>query len=392
MAVSERTVGGKRRYQAEVFKDGVRVASKRFDTKAQAYAWHEEERARWRRGVGVSGQKTFGEVLDRFEADHVAGLRASTKARWAWFLEVFRKSVLSGVRMSEMTALDVDGFIHWLMKQPTAKSVNRESFVKEVRALSVVCQFFVDFEDERFVVPVTRRHLKMAKYKPTKAGKIRTRDKFIPVEDLRAWLSRLKYELDPVFHRMAVLQTVLGLRIGEVASLKWSAVDLDRGTIRVERTMEWTDADGKKVQRPGDAPKTEASNRTLPAPSVVIEALRAAKRDHPYSTVVFRTRRGRLVGYETVRQAYNRAFEREGLKWSATHILRHTHATLGLGAGRAEAVQSNLGHTSQAQMEAYGKAHLAVTNDIPEKVAALLLGGEEKDHVTFTSPEGVSRK
>jgi integrase len=387
MAVTERrTAAGRRYYRAEVFVHGVRVADRQCETKSEAHAWHDETKKRWLQGRGAKGELRLAQVIERFRAEHVSPLRASTRHRWEMFLKFFEEAPLARVQMADVTSAEVDEFVGWLLRHPAAENPNRDSFVKELRALAVVFQFYVDYEDERFVIPVTKRHLKRARFKPADPERIRSREKFIPPEDLNRWLERLKDERDPVYYRLALVQVVMGMRIGEVAALGWDRVDFEAGTIKVDRTMDW------QAREPADAPKTESSRRVLPMPPIVAETLKSARRSAPMSTMVFRNRAGALVAYEAIRVAYNRAFEDAGLKWTATHVLRHTHGTLGLREGRAEAVQANLGHSSRDQTETYAKAHLAVVNDIPTRVAAFVRTGDGGDHAENHARRGSDRK
>ncbi len=65
---------------------------------------------------------------------------------------------------------------------------------------------------------------------------------------------------------MVTTQAGLGLRIGELLSLRAQDVDFMRRSVRIE----WQLAPGQKTR---SAPKTRLSTRTLPLPQVVAEAL-----------------------------------------------------------------------------------------------------------------------
>lgn len=55
-----------------------------------------------------------------------------------------------------------------------------------------------------------------------------------------------------------------GLRRGEVLGLKWDAIDFDRGTITVKRTVTIVNLDGEYKDIEHDSAKTKSSLRTLP--------------------------------------------------------------------------------------------------------------------------------
>jgi integrase len=74
----------------------------------------------------------------------------------------------------------------------------------------------------------------------------------------------------------AKLLSLLGLRPAEVCGLRWSDVDLDVGTLRVEitRTLVATDHGMVVIEK---GPKSASGRRTLPLPPQVTTALRAFK-------------------------------------------------------------------------------------------------------------------
>jgi integrase len=68
-----------------------------------------------------------------------------------------------------------------------------------------------------------------------------------------------------------------GVRIGEACGLRWSAVDLAAGTVRIEATLIRVSGQGLAVQ---EVPKTTAGRRTLALPGFVLDLLRGAPKSH----------------------------------------------------------------------------------------------------------------
>jgi integrase len=85
---------------------------------------------------------------------------------------------------------------------------------------------------------------------------------------------------DDRFYGVYVLALVLGMRRGEVLGLRWSAVDLDGGTLRVRSSLQRVG--GQLVL---SSPKTRRSRRVIPLPRAVVKVLRA----HRESQAVERT-------------------------------------------------------------------------------------------------------
>lgn len=366
-------------WEAEVFVSGVRLATQTFDTQAAAARWHDETKAAYESGRGAFGEMTLGRVIELYREKEFPVLVEGSRRQARNRLKLIEPSPVASKRMRDVDAHTVDTYLDWVLKHPSAENPNRTSFVKELKFLSVLFGFYREHYDERFPNPVMKRHFKRARYKgalPKKAD-----DHFMPVDHANRWLAELRRQRDPLYRRLGQFQVIMGTRIGETGALCWDKVDFERGVVHIHRTMVWRDELGRKVRQIVNRTKTPESRRTLPMPPEVRELLLEARAAHPDSTVVFRQAYGHLVAYDNVRQAYNRAFEAAGLPWTATHICRDTNGTLPLldEQVRTEAVRVNHGHTSVKQTEGYAKARAVVKNVVPETVARLLAGGEEKN-------------
>jgi integrase len=161
-----------------------------------------------------------------------------------------------------------------------------------------------------------------------------------------------------------VLAIYTGLRQGELLGLKWTDVDLDAGSLSVQRSL---DADGAF-----NPPKRNKSRRTVKLTSQAVEALRLHRKhqneerlkaarweDHG---LVFPNRVGKPMDHNNL---YHRDFKsllkRAGLwpedkgKRFTFHSPRHTCATLLLSKNvNAKIVQEMLGHATITQtMDTY---------------------------------------
>lgn len=125
----------------------------------------------------------------------------------------------------------------------------------------------------------------------------------------------------------------MGMRRGELLGLRWDAVDLDRGTLIVERSLQRVEGELKLVR-----PKTQTSVRTLPLPPLVIKALtehrerqaqeRVAAGDRwKENGLVFTSRVGTPIEPDNIRRSWDPLRRRLGLE-VRFHDLRHTCVTL----------------------------------------------------------------
>ena len=172
---------------------------------------------------------------------------------------------------------------------------------------------------------------------------------------------------------LAAVALGTGLRRGELLALKWSAIDLERKTLRVDRVVEVTRAKGVRIK--SDA-KTESSRRTIAIRDQLVDLLRAHRREqremalrvgapYPADGLVFPCVFKRVPGRpsantdrrdidftrpydpEYVTKEFRRVAKRAGLDDVRLHDLRHTAATHMLLDGvPVHAVAHRLGHST----------------------------------------------
>jgi integrase len=160
--------------------------------------------------------------------------------------------------------------------------------------------------------------------------------------------------------RMSALFTfalTTGMRPQEYLALKWSDVNLNKGTATVRRAIVWSQKKG--VGWHFDEPKTSRSRRTIPLPASTVKALIELRRrqgeerlrvgsecqDHG---LVFTTKFGNPIDIPTLtKQWFKPALVRAELPVFRLYDLRHTHATLLLSNGENPKVASErLGHST----------------------------------------------
>jgi len=141
-----------------------------------------------------------------------------------------------------------------------------------------------------------------------------------------------------------------GMRQGEILSLKWSQVDLERQEITVLIT---------KNKEP----------RTLPINDEVQNLLKAKMATRKGSAYVFPSESGTMIGKNNLSRAFRKAVKEAGIVKFRFHDLRHTFATrlVRLGTDLYK-VAKLLGHKTLAMVMRY--AHLDVES-LRADVAAL---------------------
>lgn len=150
-----------------------------------------------------------------------------------------------------------------------------------------------------------------------------------------------------------------GFRRGEVLGLKWDAIDFERGTISVIRTVTTITLDGKQTEIEQQSAKTKSSLRTLPLIGSFREYFLQVKEaqelnkqicgncyNHEYDGFVFGDELGERMRANYLTSAFPKFLEDHGLRRMRFHDLRHSCASLLLANGvPLKHIQEWLGHS-----------------------------------------------
>jgi len=188
--------------------------------------------------------------------------------------------------------------------------------------------------------------------------------------------------------RLEALFTValaLGLRQGEALGLRWADVDLDGGTLTVQRTLQRVDREWCFME-----PKTARSRRTLALPGPVTVALRehrtrqlqerlrlgAAWQGDGWGDLVFTDEAGGPVSGFHVSRRFRALLSVAGLPAMRYHDLRHGAASLMAAQGvPARVAMEILGHAQiSTTMNVYVHVAPELGRDAADRMAAALWG------------------
>lgn len=172
---------------------------------------------------------------------------------------------------------------------------------------------------------------------------------------------------------MVLLAAGTGLRQGEAFGLTTDRVKFLERRVVVDRQLRGVE-EGVPVFGP---PKTATSDREVPLPQVVADALAAHLEAFPVgeSGLIFTTSKGEPLRKSSVWSAWKRATLAAGVEGEGMHALRHHYASLLIKHGESvKVVQERLGHKSaQETLDTY--SHLWPDSDARtrEAVDALLV-------------------
>jgi integrase len=189
---------------------------------------------------------------------------------------------------------------------------------------------------------------------------------------------RLLAEADGSLRTAVLLAASTGMRRGEVAGLRWSAIDGAR--VSVSASLQRVHGQLVFVE-----PKTDRSRRTITLPPITVEALKRWRKDqtarrlllgeawHDVGVVVDRGD-GRPLDPAELSHAFARLCSRVGLEGVRLHDLRHAFATQLLAANvHPKVVSDALGHASTAfTMDVYSHVLPSMGEQVADAMQAAL--------------------
>jgi integrase len=306
------------------------------------------------------------------ESCEAAGLERATIAAYRQHADLHIAPILGTLRLSQLTVPLVRGFEDRLRRDgrspPMVRNVRRSlgAILADAQERGLVAQN---------VVYSLRRRQRSRRAEGN--GKLKAGINIPAPAEMRAIVGSLNVAAGR-FRVLLLTAIFTGLRSSELRGLRWSDVDLKKGELHVRQRADRYNVFGK--------PKSEAGERTVPLPPMVVTALREHRLFSPRSELdlVFPNVRGGVehrnsivkCGFHPAQVAAGVVDQHGGAKYKGLHSLRHFYASWCINRrvdGGLELplklVQTRLGHAS-IQMTADRYGHLFPRGDDGAELAA----------------------
>jgi integrase len=349
---------------------------KTFARKRNADAWHAKVGIDVRSGVHTADSKspTVAEAGQLWlQTAREAGLERSTLEYYQQHLDLHIAPLLGTTKLSQLTVPMVRAF------EDRLRDARSPAMVR--KAIGSLAAILADAQERGLVAQNVARSLRSRR----RPGKDRRADKRqkgrlkvgvdIPSPDeIRKLLPHLPERWRPLL----LTAIFTGLRASELRGLRWADVDLKRGELHVRQRADRFNEIGR--------PKSEAGERTVPLPPLLVGTLRTWKLACPKGELglVFPTGTGGPESLSNILQrGLQPAMVAAGLtakkgeaKYTGMHSLRHFYASWCINRrvdGGLElplkVVQARMGHSSiQITADRYG--HLFPRGDDGAELAA----------------------
>ncbi|GLY55010.1 tyrosine-type recombinase/integrase [Lentzea sp. NBRC 102530] len=245
--------------------------TKTYDTRKEARAEYAKIKHQTDEGTFVGPDKmTVAEWLDTWLTSATIDVEKATASNYADALLPVRER-LGHQRLQQLSEEDVDGLVSWMLTSGRKRGgkVGSGLGVRSVQltlgrfraALNIAVR-------RKLVVRNVAQYTQIPREARRKAAAAAAERVPWSEMEVRQFLAAIR---DHRLHA-PVLLSLIGMRPAEVCGLRWSAVDLEAGTLSVELTRTLVDGE---VEEKG--PKSEKGKRRLPLPKPLHAALKAIK-------------------------------------------------------------------------------------------------------------------
>lgn len=366
------TAKGERRWRAEVRREGFRTRSATFTTKRDAERWAlkvEGEIATNRNLPDLEGERhTVAELLDRWIQDITPKRREAVAAHVAWW-----RAEIGPRKLSAVTAAVLREKRDKLRREPYTRAVERKAVTltkrrkaKEpkqlTRSAATVNRYF---ETVATALSMAVREYEWLRESPARKVKDlaepRGRVRFLSDQERLALLAAAD-KVSPDLQALVTVALCTGARAGELLSLRWPDVDLER---RVAIAHDTKNGERRALPLVGPAAQVLKDRRKV----------RRIDTDLVFADPAAGTD-GKARPYDYAK-GFRRALEIAGISDFRFHDLRHTAASyLAMNGATTQEIAAVLGHKTLAMVKRYSHLTEAHVSGVVERMTSKVFGSE----------------
>lgn len=262
------------------------------------------------------GQYTVGQWMDVwFENYAKIKVRPSSHQTYRGYIENHIKPNIGSIPLNKLTSLELQKLYKKLLGNGRVERIESKKqpkglSAKTVRNINQIISSALNLAIEQKLIltnPADACALPKLEHREMKT---------LPTEQLTSFLREAK---ESGVFEMYYIELATGLRRGELLGLKWSDIDLEHGSLRVQRQI--ARIDGEIVEAPL---KTKNAYRTLPLSADAIDVLKAQKKKCGTSPYVFPSPTGGPISPDSVLHMLHRVLKRAGLPKVRFHEGKHS--------------------------------------------------------------------
>lgn len=286
---------------------------------------------------------TVGQWLDIWTAEYLGGVKPATVAAYKAIVNSHIKPGVGAIRLEDLSAHIIQNLYNKLGDTLAPKTIKNVHGVLHKALHQAVTNRYIQFNPaESCVLPRAER----------KEPK--------PLDDalISAFLKAIQgHQFEDLFR----VDLFTGMREGEILGLLWECVDLDKGTILINKQLQKIAGEWVLVTT------KNSKGRTITLAPFVVQILRKVKRQQlenrlrygecwEDSGFVFTNELGQHLNRHTVYKHFKKIMAEIGSPETRFHDLRHSYAVAAIRSGDdIKTVQDNLGHATAAfTLNVYG--------------------------------------
>ncbi|MCT4641502.1 MAG: tyrosine-type recombinase/integrase [Bacteriovoracaceae bacterium] len=312
---------------------------------------------------------TLKNVWSSMQKNHFPTLATSTKAIWQRryvYLKDLEHLAMDKITPSKIT-IWVNKWTQYFKSKEYKNSgrgnAGRCNMNNELNMFVTIFNWYKEseeFEQEalHLTCPVKRKHRKLGFIKPVPDKK-----KQIDLNHAFTFFENLK----PLYKDLAMMQFFCAGRIGEIAGIQWSNIDLENRRMVIRHTCIWCMSHKTFIEL-----KPFPKNREARPVYITDEILEILKRRKAFklddNDFVFHVD-GKPLNYCTIQINYRAAQRKGNIPYSGTHILRHGMAKLARQVGGGlDAVIAMTGHKDLKLADHYSKCDESDQKEFSQKI------------------------